>query len=123
VRLHSGTTKSFIEDSSYNRIARKLRDAFFRYQPPVAEVNSWNNSLRGISQVFQTASLLDHGVLLELQLPLASTRLDCLVTGYNRKKAANAVLIMEARKRSFRKRGSRSRGLAKNANEFELILI
>jgi len=96
MRLYSGTTKSLIEDSTYNRIATKLRDAFFlefRYQPAVAEVNSWNNSLRAVSQVFQTASLLDHGVLLELQLPLTSKRLDCLVTGYDRKKAANAVII------------------------------
>src|SRR2546422_7771433 len=85
MRLYSGTTKSLIEDSTYNRIASKLKDAFFlefRYQPAVAEVNSWNNSLRAVSQVFQTASLLDHGVLLELQLPLTSKRLDCLVTGY-----------------------------------------
>ncbi|MGC0774292.1 MAG: ABC transporter permease subunit, partial [Candidatus Acidiferrum sp.] len=83
MRLYSGTTKSLIEDSTYNRIAAKLKDAFFlefRYQPAVAEVNSWNNSLRAISQVFQTASLLDHGVLLENQLPLTSKRLDCLVT-------------------------------------------
>ena len=96
MRLYSGTTKSLIEDSTYNRIAAKLKDAFFlefRYQPAVAEVNSWNNSLRAVSQVFQTASLLDHGVLLELQLPLTSKRLDCLVTGYDRKKAPNAVII------------------------------
>ncbi|PYS56387.1 MAG: hypothetical protein DMF76_25030, partial [Acidobacteria bacterium] len=59
----------------------------------VAEVNSWNNSLRAVSQVFQTASLLDHGVLLELQLPLTSKRLDCFVTGYDSKKAPNAVII------------------------------
>src|SRR5580704_6976180 len=96
MRLYSGTTKSLIEDSTYNRIATKLKDAFFlefRHQPAVAEVNSWNNSLRAVSQVFQTASLLDHGVLLELQLPLTSKRLDCLVTGYDRKKAPNAVII------------------------------
>ncbi len=96
MRLYSGTTKSLIEDSTYNRIATKLRDAFFlefRYQPAAAEVNSWNNSLRAVSQVFQTASLLDHGVLLELQLPLTSKRLDCLVTGYDSKKAPNAVII------------------------------
>jgi|ERR1700688_958366 len=96
MRLYSGTTKSLIEDSTYNRIATKLKDAFFlefRYQPAVAEVNSWNNSLRAVSQVFQTASLLDHGVLLELQLPLTSKRLDCLVTGYDRKKVPNAVII------------------------------
>src|SRR6266700_8228233 len=96
MRLYSGTTKSLIEDSTYNRIAAKLRDAFFlefRYQPAVAEVNSWNNSLRAVSQVFQTASLLDHGVLLGLQLPLTSKRLDCLVTGYDNKKTPNAVII------------------------------
>src|SRR5258707_8294492 len=96
MRLYSGTTKSLIEDSTFNRIATKLKDAFlsaFRYQPSVAEVNSWNNSLRAISQVFQAASLLDHGVLLELQLPLTSKRLDCLVTGYDDKKAPNAVII------------------------------
>src|SRR5712664_3117039 len=86
MRLYSGTTKSLIEDSTCNRISYKLKDAFFsafRYQPSVAEVNSWNNSLRAISQVLQAASLLDHGVLLELQLPLTSKRLDYLVTGYD----------------------------------------
>src|SRR5258705_1388621 len=96
MRLYSGTTKSLIEDSTYNRIATKLKDAFFLefwYQLAAAEVNSWNNSLRAVSQVFQTASLLDHGVLLELQLPLTSKRLDCLVTGYDSKKAPNAVII------------------------------
>jgi len=96
MRLYSGTTKSLIEDSTFNRIAPKLKDAFFnefRYQPSVAEVNSWNNSLRAISQVFQAASLLDHGVLLELQLPITSKRLDCLVTGYDGKKSPNAVII------------------------------
>src|SRR3989475_3485691 len=96
MRLYSGTTKSLIEDSTFNRIAPKLKDAFFsefRYQPSVGEVNSWNNSLRAVSQVFQAASLLDHGVLLELQLPLTSKRLDCLVTGYDPKREPNAVII------------------------------
>ena len=96
MRLYSATTKTLIEDSTFNRISVKLKDAFFtefRYQPSVAEVNSWNNSLRAISQVFQAASLLDHGVLLELQLPLTSKRLDCLVTGYDGEKLPNAVII------------------------------
>jgi hypothetical protein len=96
MRLYSGTTKSLIDDSTHNRIAAKLRDSFFiefRYQPSVGEVNSWNNSLRAVSQVFQAAALLDHGVLLELQLPLTSKRLDCLVTGYDYKKGPNAVII------------------------------
>lgn len=96
MRLYSGTTKSLIDDSTHNRIASKLRDAFFaefRFSPSPGEVNSWNNSLRAISQVFQYSSLLDHGVLLELQLPLTSKRLDCLVTGYGEEKSPNAVVI------------------------------
>jgi uncharacterized protein len=96
MRLYSGTTKSLVEDTTYNRIATKLKDAFFaefRYQPSVSEVNSWNHSLRAVSQVFQAASLTNHGVLLELQLPLTSKRLDCLVTGYDHKQASNAVII------------------------------
>ena len=96
MRLYSATTKTLIEDSTFNRISVKLKDAFFtefRYQPSVAEVNSWNNSLRAISQVFQAGSLRDHGVLLELQLPLTSKRLDCLVTGYDGEKLPNAVII------------------------------
>jgi hypothetical protein len=35
MRLYSGTTKSLIEDSTYNRVTAKLKDAFFlefRYQ-------------------------------------------------------------------------------------------
>jgi hypothetical protein len=65
MRLYSGTTKSLIEDTTYNRIATKLKDAFFaefRHQPSVGEVNSWNNSLRAVSQVFQMAALTNHGV-------------------------------------------------------------
>jgi len=96
MRLYSGTTKSLIDDTTYNRIATKLKDAFFsefRYQPSPSEVNSWNNSLRSISQVFQAGRLLDHGVLLELQLPLTSKRLDCLVTGYNERRTPNAVIV------------------------------
>src|SRR6266481_1972874 len=96
MRLYSGTTKSLIDDSTCNRIATKLKEAFFaefRYQPSVGEVNSWNNSLRAVSQVFQAASLLDHGVLLELQLPLTSKRLDCLATGYDPKREPTAVII------------------------------
>lgn len=97
MRLYSGTTQSLVQDSTYNRIATKLSDAFFaefRHQPSPSEVTSWNNSLRAVSQVFQAASLLDHGVLLELQLPLTSKRLDCMVTGYDgATKTPTAVVI------------------------------
>jgi hypothetical protein len=96
MRLYSGTTTSLIDDSTYNRISDKLADAFFyhfRYKPPTSEVNAWRNSLRAVSQVFEAAELLNHGVLLELQLPHSSKRLDCLVTGHDASQTPCAVII------------------------------
>lgn len=96
MRLYSGSTKGLIDDSVHNRIAGKLSDAFFvhfRYQPPTSEVNSWRNSLRAMCQVFDHADLLDHGVLLEYQLPQTSKRLDCLVSGRDGSNHDAAVIV------------------------------
>ncbi|HUI86487.1 MAG TPA: DUF2075 domain-containing protein [Nitrososphaerales archaeon] len=96
MRLYSGTSQQFVEDTFQNQIAEKLRLAFFdqyRYQPSPGEINSWRNSLRAISQVFQYGNLLDHGVILEYQLPLTSKRLDCLICGRDGAMADNAVII------------------------------
>lgn len=96
MQLYSGTTSLLIEDSTRNRIATKLSDAFFyhfRFYPSPSEVNSWRNSLRAVCQVFQTANLLSHGVILEFQLPLTSKRLDCLVTGQDDAHKNNAVIL------------------------------
>ena len=96
MRLYSGTSQQFIEDTFQNQIAEKLRLAFFeyfRYQPSPGETASWRNSLRALSQVFQYANLLDHGVMLEYQLPLSSLRLDCLVCGRDGHSADNAVIV------------------------------
>lgn len=96
MRLYAGTTSSLIEDTTRNRIATKLADAFFhefRFQPAPSEVNSWRNSLRAISQVFQTGDLLNNGVILEYELPLTSRRLDCLITGRNAWTRENAVIV------------------------------
>lgn len=96
MRLYSGMTTGFIDDSVHNRIATKLADAFFhsyRFEPSHGEVNAWRNSLRAVSQVFQTADLLKNGVILEFQLPLTSRRLDCLITGRDDLNKPNATII------------------------------
>lgn len=96
MRLYAGTSEQFIHDTIQNQIAEKLKAAFFdyyRYNPSPAEVNSWRNSLRSMSQVFQYANLLDHGVILEYQLPLTSKRLDCLICGKDGNKEDNAVIV------------------------------
>jgi hypothetical protein len=96
MRLYSGTSQQFIEDTYQNQIAEKLRLAFFehfRYYPSPGEVSSWRNSLRAVSEVFQYANLLDHGVMLEYQLPLTSKRLDCIICGQSPALTNNAVII------------------------------
>jgi hypothetical protein len=96
LRLYSGTSQQFIEDTIQNQIAEKLRIAFFehfRYYPSQGEVGSWRNSLRAVSQVFQYGGLFDHGIMLEYQLPLSSKRLDCMICGRNADEIDNAVII------------------------------
>lgn len=96
MRLYAGTSREFIQDTTHNRIAERLKGAFkshFHYEPPRSEVNAWRNSLRALSQVFSEARLDDHGVMLEYQLPLTSKRLDCLVTGHTAAMAGSAVIV------------------------------
>lgn len=96
MRLYAGMSRDFIHATVHNQIAGTLTDAFirqFRYKPAPSEINSWRNSLRAVSDVFQLAKLDDHGVILEFQLPLTSRRLDCLVCGKNEHAQDNAVII------------------------------
>lgn len=96
MRLYSGSSRQFVDDTVHNQIAEKLKNAFFdyfRYNPSPSEINSWKNSLRSISQIFDYANLFDHGVLLEYQLPLTSKRLDCMICGKDDQKIENAVII------------------------------
>jgi len=96
MRLYSGTSAQFIEDTIQNQIAEKLKLAFveyYRYHPSPGEMASWRNSLRAMPQVFQHANLTDHGVILEYQLPLSSRRLDCLISGRDRAHRDMAVII------------------------------
>jgi hypothetical protein len=94
MRLYAGSSKDFIDDSVHNRIADKLKAAYFasyRREASRGEMGSWRNSLRSISQVFDAGRFHDHGVLLEYELPMSSRRLDCIITGRNDMLRDNAV--------------------------------
>lgn len=96
MRLFAGTSEQFIQDTFQNHIAEKLKGAFFdyfRYNPSPGEINSWRNSLRALSSIFQYADLKDQGIILEYQLPLTSKRLDCLICGKDNNSVDNAVII------------------------------
>jgi uncharacterized protein len=96
VHLYSGTTTDFVADATRNRIAGKVATAFadhFRYQAPQSEVNAWQNSLRAMSSAVELADLDDNGIVVELQLPLSSKRLDCMITGRDDADLAQAVIV------------------------------
>ena len=94
MRLYIGSSQQFIADTVHNQITDKLKSAFFnyfRYLPSLNEIRSWRQSLSSISQVFMQNKLLDHGIILEYQIPLTSKRLDCMITGKDEFRADNAV--------------------------------
>jgi hypothetical protein len=96
MHLYSGMTTDFLSDATNNRIAELLRASFFdyfRYEPSQSEVSSWQNSLREMSQVIELGALEDHGIVVELQLPLSSRRLDCLLTGHDATGNAQATVV------------------------------
>jgi hypothetical protein len=96
MHLYSGSTVDFVEDATHNRIAEKVSEGFeryFRYEPPKSEVQAWRNSLHAVSDVVRHGDLLDHGIVVELQLPLSSRRLDCMLTGHDDAGKGEAVII------------------------------
>lgn len=96
MELYNGHIDHFIEDTTQNKIANELSQAFFNYygfNPPPAEKMSWSNSLRCVKDVFESAGFHDHGIMLEYQLPLSSRRLDCMICGTDGREAGNAVII------------------------------
>lgn len=96
MQLYAGTSCEFVHDATRNAIAKKLESAFldaFHYKPSIQEIQSWQNSLFRLAVAIQEGGFLDHGVLLEYQLPLSSRRLDCMITGHNRDGRPYGVIV------------------------------
>lgn len=74
MQLYAEKSKDFITDASRNAIAGKLERAFheaYHYKPAWQEVQSWQNSLLQMSVALMAGDLMDHGILLEYQLPFS----------------------------------------------------
>jgi len=96
VRLYAGMSRTFVIDTVHNQIARKVSDAFFQYygyHAPKPEVAAWGNSLRAMAQVVQYASLEDHGIIVEYELPNSSLRLDFMICGRSPTGRDEAVIV------------------------------
>ncbi len=96
MQLFAGSSREFITEATRNSIARRLESAFldaYHYKPSPQEVRSWDNSLSRMALTLVDGNYLDHGVLLEYQLPLSSRRLDCMITGHNARGQPHSVIV------------------------------
>lgn len=96
MQLYAGPSEEFIEETVQKRIAEQLGDAFYdyyRFRASGSEFNSWKNSLAALATQFRYSNVRDHGIVLEMQLPSSSARLDALVFGYSPGGVRSAVLV------------------------------
>lgn len=84
MQLFAGSTETFLDNAQQKTIAAKLGDAFYdyyRFRASASEFASWQNSLTALSYQLRYAGLRDHGIVLEMQLPVSSARLDAFIFG------------------------------------------
>jgi len=96
VQLYAGPSEDFLADSVQKQIAERLGDAFYnyyRFRASVSEFNSWKNSLMAFAAQLRYSDVRDHGVVLEMQLPQSSARLDAFVFGQSPTGTKGAVLV------------------------------
>lgn len=96
MQLYRGSSTEFFADAVQEVIAKKLGDSYYdyyRFRASASEMTSWQNSLRALTMQLQYLRFDDHGILLELQLPLTSARLDCMITGHNAARQPQAVIV------------------------------
>ncbi len=96
MQLYCGSTQDFLKSENQRQIVDRLKVSFFdyyRYQPSDSEQSSWHHSLHALAAQIKRDKLTDHGLILEMQLPLTSKRLDCILTGHGESKEPSAVLI------------------------------
>jgi len=95
--VYSGNKKRFIEDVSANAIENIILTEFQRKlfkRPSKNEVLSWKNSMQYMFKILIDPDIpLDSGVSIEYMLPLASKRIDFILTGKGEDKRDTAVII------------------------------
>lgn len=96
MQLYAGPSEEFIDEAVQRVIAARLGDAFYdyyRFRASASEFASWQNSLAALAHQLRYSGVRDHGIVLEMQLPLSSSRLDCLVFGKSANGDQRAILL------------------------------
>lgn len=96
MHLYDARVDHFIPHATAGQIADTLRTRFrdrLDQNPSESEVRSWEQSLGSFADAITGKGLDESWIILEYQLPLASTRIDCMVVGTERDSKGNAVLL------------------------------
>jgi len=96
MQLFAGSSETFIDEAVQKQIAERLGDTFYdyyRFRASVSEFTAWRNSLSALAYQLRYSGVRDHGVVLEMQLPLSSARLDAFVFGRSPAGREAAVLV------------------------------
>jgi uncharacterized protein len=87
----------FIQDVLSSEIETKIHDAFYmhlgRHTSP-SEIASWKNSMRYMKDVVEDHDIADTtGISIEFQVPLTSKRIDFILTGLNKDKEDQVIIV------------------------------
>ena len=96
MQLFAGSSEDFVEEAVQKQIAARLGDTYYdyyRFRASASEFTSWRNSLSALAYQLRYSGVRDHGVVLEMQLPLSSARLDAFIFGRSPAGGESAVLV------------------------------
>ncbi len=94
--LYQGSIEQFNEDVMQNCIADRAAEkytAYYRRKPGNSEYRSWSNSLSILNNSFIYSGLRDNHIIVEYELPFASSRIDVLLFGYDKQQKENVVIL------------------------------
>jgi uncharacterized protein len=96
VQLYVGSTREFVDDAIQHNLGERIGANFYDYYGHRAHfslLQSWQNSLTAMALQISSARLWDNGIVVEMELPLTSKRLDCMLFGRAADGCANAYLV------------------------------
>ena len=95
--VYTGDKKEFLNDVVDDKIASIIQDNIYlklKRNTPKNEFSSWVNSLNYMYKVLTDDAIPDNsGVAIEYNIPQTSKRVDFILTGYNKNKESNAIII------------------------------
>ena len=94
--LYDNSIEQFNDDVMLNRIADRAAEkyeAYYKRRPATSEYRAWANSLAILNNSFIYSKLKDNYIIVEYELPFASSRIDVLLFGYDDRQKENVVIL------------------------------